>query len=228
MLAIDVSGSMNADDVSPTRIDALKSAADKFVQSVPPDLNVGLVSFSTAANLEVPPTTDHTRVQASVDSLNVYGATAIGEAIFTSLDAIANLPPSPDGSPAPARIVLMSDGATNHGRSNDEAAKAARDKGIQVWTIAFGTDHGVVTTPSGDPVSVPVDKVALAQIASETGGKAFTADSASQITQVYQDIGRSLGYRVEKSDISAYFVITGFALLCLAGVGSLFWSNRLP
>ena len=229
MLAIDVSGSMNADDVSPTRIDALKSAADKFIKNVPPDINLGLVSFSTDASLEVPPTTDHASVQDAVDSLSAYGGTAIGEAIFTCLDAIDKLPKSPDGSPAPARIVLMSDGSTNEGRSNDEAAQAAKAKGVPVWTIAFGTDHGEITIPgTGDPVSVPVDKVALAQIASETGGRAFTADSADQITQVYADIGRSLGYKVEKSDISIWFVVAAFALLCLAGAGSLAWSNRLP
>jgi Ca-activated chloride channel family protein len=229
MLAIDVSGSMNADDVSPTRIEALKNAADNFVKNVPPDINLGLVSFSTSASVEVPPTTDHLSVQDAVDSLSAYGGTAIGEAVFSCLDAIDKLPKAPDGSPAPARIVLMSDGSTNEGRSNDEATKAAQQKGIPVWTIAFGTDHGEITIPgTGDPVSVPVDKVALAQIASETGGKAFTADSADQITQVYADIGKSLGYKVEKSDISAYFVVAAFALLCLAGVGSLLWSNRLP
>lgn len=228
MLALDVSGSMNADDVSPTRIDAVKSAADQFIQSVPPDINVGLVSFSSNAALDVPPTTDHAQVQDGVDTLNAFGGTAIGEAIFTCLQAISQLPKSPDGSPAPARIVLMSDGSTNTGRSNEEAAQAARDQGVPVWTIAYGTDHGTITLPSGDPVSVPVDKAALGQIASETGGKSFTADSAEQITQVYQDIGRSLGYKVEKADISAWFVAVGFALLCLAGIGSLAWSSRLP
>lgn len=228
MLALDVSGSMNATDVSPTRIEAAKSAADKFIQSVPPDVNIGIVSFSTAASLDQSPTTDHIAAQNAVDTLNAYGGTAIGEAVFTCLDAVAKLPPSPDGSPAPARIVLMSDGSTNSGRSNDSAATAARDKNIQVWTIAYGTDAGTITLPSGDVVPVPADKPALAAVASQTSGRSFTADSADQIKQVYADIGRSLGYKVEKTDISNYFVIAAFGMLLLAGMGSLLWSGRFP
>ncbi|MGI8847523.1 MAG: VWA domain-containing protein [Candidatus Dormibacteria bacterium] len=228
MLALDVSGSMNATDVTPTRIEALKAAADDFIKSVPSDVNVGVVSFSNGASLDQSPTTDHLAAQQAVDTLNAYGGTAIGEAIFTCLDAVAKLPPSPDGSPAPARIVLMSDGATNTGRSNDTAAAAAQQKKIQVWTIAYGTLNGTITLPDGSTVPVPADRPALAAVASQTSGRFFTADSAQQIRQVYGDIGKSLGYKVEKTDISSYFVVGAFGLFVLAGLGSLLWTGRFP
>ena len=230
MLAVDVSGSMNATDVTPSRMRALQEAADGFVENVPSDINVGLVSFNNQASLVVPPTQDHFSVADGIDSLTPSGSTAIGDAIFVCLDAIKRVPPAPDGSPVPARIVLMSDGATNTGRSNDSAVAAAKAAGVPVWTIAYGTDSGTVTIPgpNGGTFNVPVDAAALAAIASQTGGQTFTADSADRIRQVYADIGRSLGYHIVDSDLSGLFAAIGFALLAVGGAIGLVWGNRLP
>lgn len=229
MLAIDISGSMNADDVTPTRIDAAKHAADTFVDGVPSDINVGLVAFSSAANLTVAPTTNRDDMHSGIDSLSAYGGTAIGEAIFVSLDAIARLPKNPDGSPARGRVVLMSDGSTNSGRPNDSAAQAAAAAGVQVWTIAFGTVGAQLTLPGMlGPVDVSVDRAALGAISSQTGGQAFTAETAQQIKGVYADIGRSFGFRTDRQDVTAGFVVAALVLFSLAGAASLVWANRLP
>lgn len=227
MLAIDISGSMNATDVSPTRIDAAKTAADNFIDSAPDNVNIGIVSFSSTTDLLAPPTQDRASLHQALDTLNAYGATAIGEAIFTSLDAIKQLPPAPDGSPAPARIVLMSDGSTNMGRPNADAEKAAAAQGVQVWTIAFGTPGATLTLPDGTVVDVSVDKAALGEIASATGGRSYSAESAQQINDIYQGIGQSLGYKTEKIDVSAYAAGIAFFLLVLGAGASLFWSSRL-
>lgn len=229
MLAIDVSGSMNATDVTPSRIEALKSAANQFLDTVPPSINIGIVSFSSQAVVLLPPTKDRDQARLAIQTLHAEGGTSIGEAIFACLEALKTVPPAPDGSPVPARIVLMSDGATNMGRSNDEAAAAAKQAGVPVWTIAFGTDHGTIMVPDSPvPVDVSVDKAALKEIADLTGGQAYEASSASQVSQVYKDIGQSLGYKKVTQDVSGYFVVAALVCLLLTGGFALLWSNRLP
>jgi len=227
MLAVDVSLSMAATDVTPTRIQAAKTAAAEFVNLIPARLNLGVVSFSGTAQVLVPPTTDRTLVKSAIASLQLGQRTAIGEAIFASLTAIQTVPGTPGQAPPPARIVLLSDGSTTSGRSNDEAAKAAADAKVPVFTIAFGTDTGTVDV-DGRSVAVPVDKEALKAIAETTGGDAFEASSASQLRAVYNGIGRSIGYRTERREITTWFVGLGIAFAMAAAAMSLVWFSRLP
>src|SRR5262249_33987127 len=138
--------------------------------------------------------------------------TAIGEAMFASLDAIASVPPDEAGTQAPARVVLMSDGSTTLGRPNEVGAKAAKDLNIPVSTIAFGTPEGTIPLENRD-VPVPVDGDALKEIADTTGGKFFNAASAEELKSVYQDIGSSVGYTTELRSIAGWFI--GAALLAL-------------
>ena len=230
IVAIDTSLSMEADDISPTRLDAVKVAAKSFVDQLPAKINLGVVSFDGNARLVVPPTTDRAKAKQAIDKLQLNEGTAIGEAIFTSLDAISQTVTVDDsGQKIPARIVLMSDGKTTVGRSNDQAVEAARRAHVPVSTIAFGTDHGVITIPeSPDPIPVPVDKDALSEIADATGGSFFTAASAQQLQKVYADIGSSIGFDLEPREITVWFV--GAALLALLATAamSLAWFSRLP
>jgi len=227
VMAIDVSLSMQATDVDPTRFEAAKAAAASFVELVPSKLNIGLVAFSGTAQVLVPPTTDHTLLKRSIDNLQLGPATAIGEAIYASLGAIALVPAQPGQKPPPARIVLMSDGATTVGRPNAAAAKAAADAGTPVSTIAFGTQTGTVTV-EGNPVRVPVNKDALRIVADETKGSFFEASSAKELKKVYADIGSSVGYRTERKEATAFFVGLGLVFALVAAATSLVWFSRLP
>lgn len=227
IMAVDVSLSMEATDVTPTRIQAAKSAASSFVDLIPARLNLGLVAFSGTAQVLVAPTTDHALVKRSISTLELGPRTAIGEAVFLSLQSIATVPSDPGQSRPPARIVLMSDGETTVGRPNEEAAQAASQAKVPVYTIAFGTDDGTVAV-EGRLVPVPVNRDALRQLAETTGGKAFDATSAKELRQVYADIGSSIGFRKVPREVTSWFVGLGLAFALAAAGGSLVWMSRLP
>ena len=228
MLALDTSLSMEATDVSPSRIQAAQTAAKAFADELPDRINLGLVTFNGNASLKVAPTTDREAVKTAIDGVKLGERTAIGEAIFTSLDALKQVP-AQDGTQVPARIVLMSDGTTTDGRTNDEAVAAAKDAQVPVSTIAFGTDNGTITIPQEPlPIPVPVDKEALKSIASDTGGQYYAAASEAQLKQVYDNIGSSVGYVTEQREISVWFIAAALALLLVTGALSLLWFQRLP
>jgi Ca-activated chloride channel family protein len=233
VLALDTSASMAADDVSPNRLEAAKAEARAFVKKLPSALKVGLVSFSTTAQVQVAPTTDRTSVLASIDALQEGNGTATADAIELSLSAIRALPKAADGSAAPAAIVLMSDGTpTVAGNGDtpaaaaDTAAVAAKAAHVPVDTIAFGTVNGVVQA-QGRLVPVPSDPEAMARIASESGGKSFTAQTAGQLKSVYDQIGRAVGYEVHKHELTVWFTFAGLLIAALAGASALYWTQRL-
>jgi Ca-activated chloride channel homolog len=227
VMAIDVSLSMEATDVEPSRIVAAQEAAKSFVDIVPTRLNLGLVAFSGVAQVLVPPTDDHALLKRSIDNLQLGPRTAVGEAIFASLGSIASVPSSPGQAPAPGRIVLMSDGETTVGRPNELAAMAAVDAKVQISTIAFGTDDGYVTV-EGRNIPVPVNRDALADIAEATGGRAFEAATGRELRRVYADIGSSIGFRTEEREVTSWVVGLALAFALAAAGGSLLWSSRLP
>lgn len=229
MMAIDVSLSMEATDVLPSRIDAAKAAAKTFVDLLPPRINLGLVSFGGTASVLVPPTVDRDTVKVAIDKLELQESTAIGEAVFTSLDAISvfsQATTAKGDTPPPARIVLMSDGANNKGRTIEEAAAAADKQKIEVSTIAFGTDSGTVTY-QGETIPVPADKPSLKRLAEATGGVFHTAASEQELKSVYADIGSQIGYTKAKRDISWRFLAVGLLFSLAAAGASLLWSGRL-
>jgi Ca-activated chloride channel family protein len=228
VLAIDTSLSMEADDVAPTRLAAAQEAANTFVEELPEGIDLGLVSFNGAATVAVPPSEDREVVRNAIDGLELGEATAIGEAIYASLEAIAAAPGGENGEPPPARIVLMSDGETTVGRPNEEAAAAAVEAEVPVYTIAFGTPEGVITAADGLVQPVPVAPGPLQDIAETTEGQAYEAESLPQLTEVYSDIGSVVGYRDEDRDVSGWFVGFGVVLLAAAGAASLVWNQRLP
>jgi Ca-activated chloride channel homolog len=227
MLAIDVSLSMEADDVQPNRIEAAQEAAKAFVQELPPTYNLGLVSFAKAANVLVSPTKDRAAVLAGIDGLTLAEATATGEAVFTSLDAIRTVPADGAAGAPPARIVLLSDGYRTSGRSVEDAAAAAEAANVPVSTIAFGTDTGVVDI-RGQLQRVPVDRLSLQQLADKTKGYFYEAASVSELKQVYEDMGSSIGHRVEPREVTQWYAGVALLLGLLAGGMSLLWTSRLP
>ncbi len=232
VMALDVSLSMEADDVDPNRFEAAKAAATNFVGLIPEKINLGLVVFDGVARVQVAPTTDRQLMVDAIQRLELGESTAIGEAIFASLDAIASVPPDEEGTIPPARVVLMSDGVTQQGRPNEDAAEEARTRGIPVSTISFGTPFGqiVYEEPGQAPqlVDVPVDQEQLRIIADATSGTFFTAESAGELEQVYTDIGSSVGFVTADREITHWFVAGALALLALTAILSLAFFSRLP
>jgi Ca-activated chloride channel family protein len=229
ILAIDVSLSMQADDVLPTRLAAAQKAAKKFVDLLPGRINLGLVSFARNGNVLVPPTLDRDANKTAIDGLKLENYTAIGEAVFSSLDAIrvfSQATTAKGDKPPPARIVLMSDGANTTGRSVPDAAAAAKKASIQISTIAFGTDTGTVTF-DGQTIPVPADKPTLNYLAQSTGGSFHTAASVQELESVFANIGSQIGYRTEHRDISWRFLAIGLLFALAAAGSSMLWAGRL-
>jgi Ca-activated chloride channel family protein len=228
IMALDVSLSMKATDIDPTRFQAMQVAAKKFVDLLPKQINLGLVSFSGTASTLVTPTTDHAQVRTAIDNLQLAESTAIGEAVFASLTDITNFQATLGSTKdvPPARVVLLSDGFNTVGRSDTQAIDAANAAHVPVSTIAFGTDYGTLDL-DGETVPVPVDRPTLKKIADDTGGSFSAAASAQQLQQAYANLGSQIGYTTEPKDISPWFVRSGVLLALLGAVLSLLWTNRL-
>jgi Ca-activated chloride channel homolog len=231
VLAFDTSISMEATDVTPSRIVAAREAAHRFIEVVPAGVRVGLVAFDQTARVVIPPTTSKTVLDRAIERLSLGQGTAIGEAIYTSLDVlesdVLDSDAPADVQDAAGSIVLMSDGDTTIGRSEGEAAREAQRRGVRVSTVAFGTDHGSVVVDFMT-VPVPVDRAALRDIAETTGGRVFEADSAAEIVAVFEDIGEGVGTRTEPREITDSLALAALVAAALAAIGSLAWFARLP
>ena len=227
ILAIDVSLSMAAKDVPPDRLQVAQQAARQFAEDLPPGMNLGLVAFSGNASVLVPPTQNHQAAIDALDTLKLSEYTAIGEAIFVSLQAVQLAPKDADGSPVPAHVVVLSDGETTVGRSNAEAVQAAKEAEVPVSTIAFGTVDGTVDI-NGELIPVPVNEDQLRSIAEDGDGHAYQATSLGELQQVYEDIGSSVGYVLVPAEITSRWVGLGLLLLVATTLGSLGWFGRLP
>lgn len=233
VLAIDTSLSMEATDVSPSRVEAAKAAAGDFLDSLPDNVAVGVVGFDGRARQLIAPTTRLEAVRRTIDRAQLGEGTAIGDAVLLALDAIdaaSDAADSPDTNEPASQgtIVLLSDGETTEGRTNDEAAAEARTRGVAVNTIAFGTDAGTIDDPLAGSVNVPVNREALRELAAGTDGRALSAATAEELRQVYEDLGRSVQVDVERREVTDWFAGAALALLVLAGAGSLVWFGRLP
>ena len=221
VIALDVSRSMIAEDVKPNRLDAAKAGAKDFLGMLPPRFNVALVAFAGSASVVVAPTTDRGLVSRAIDNLQVAPSTAIGEGIYSALDAMALAPPDPDhpDDPAPGAIVLLSDGFTNIGRKSATAAQAAKAQKIPVYTIAYGTEDGYVVD-QGRREPVPVNHEELQRVADISGGKKYSADSLSSLKEVYATIAKSIGYVKVEQEVTEYYAgwALGFAVLASMAV----------
>jgi Ca-activated chloride channel family protein len=223
MLAVDVSGSMAAPDVEPTRLRAAQAAALRFADRVPRQYEVGLVTFSRTASLVVPPTTDRVALRAAVEGLVAQGGTAIGDAVVTSIDAIrarqGDVP-----TLRSARILLLSDGSNTNGVGLSEAAAQATEAGVPVYTVALGTEDGF--TPDGQ--HVPPDPDALATLAADTGGRAYESRDAESVGEVYERLGSFIGTESVRTEVTGWAAGIGALLLVGAGAGYWRFGPRLP
>ena len=232
MLVTDVSGSMQATDVRPTRLSAARAAAKRFVAKVPKTVNVGVMALSSKPRVLASPTRDRFAINAALDQLTARGGTGTGEAIQAATK-ILRTQPGVNGKRPPSAIVLISDGSSTGQVDPVAAAQAARKLRIPIYTVALGTAQGTITVPRpGDQGGtetrpVPPDPQSLAEVARASGGKAFTAADAGKLTDVYKNLGSLLGTKPAKREITAGFAGGGLALLLLGAAMSLRWFGRL-
>jgi Ca-activated chloride channel family protein len=226
VLVTDVSRSMSATDVSPTRLEAARRAAQNFLDNVPDELRVGLVSFSDIAQTLQTPTTDRDAVRNALETLQPLAGTATGAGLRTALDDLKIRADTSARRP-PAALVLLSDGSATDGQAADQVAAEARRLRVPVYTVALGTPDGTITL-QGQVLRVPPDPEALKRIASASGGEAFRAEDSDQLDAVYNRLGSQIGTKPEKREVTAAFA--GLALLMLGGAvaSSLRLGGRLP
>jgi Ca-activated chloride channel family protein len=235
MLVIDVSESMAATDVAPSRLAAAQVAGKQFADELTPGINLGLVEFAATATLLVAPTTDRGAVKAAIDSLRPAPRTATGEGIFTALQSIKTVGAVMGGGPGPppARIVLESDGAENVPMNPNDpqgaytAARAAKAQGVQISTISFGTPNGTVVY-QGATLPVPVDDQTLQRICQITGGQAFHAGSLDALENVYSTLQQQIGFQTVRGDASAGWILLGAVVMAGAVLAGLLLNRRIP
>jgi Ca-activated chloride channel homolog len=237
VLLVDVSGSMRANDVEPTRLDAAVAAMRTFLDRLPRQFKVGLVAFSSEPEPLISPTSDRDTLRQSISLLEPEAGTAVGDGISVAVKMLntslkqAGYVRKP-GAEVPGAIVLLSDGAQNRGILQPlQAAHEAKTSGIRIYPVSLGTPNGKVTFGFGaftNSVPVPPDPVTMGQIATVTGGRSYTAETASSVVQIYKTLGSSIGRTHKRIEITSWAaaLAAGFLLLAV-GAGALF-SGRVP
>jgi Ca-activated chloride channel homolog len=229
MLANDVSSSMQATDVAPSRLRAAQRAAKSFLASVPNAIQVGLVEFARTPIVLQTPTTDHSLTAAALTQFHTSGGTVVGDAVVTAMHQLESVP-LVGGKRPPGAIVLISDGTSNGGISPLVAARRAATQHIPIYTVAVGTPNGTIQIKRGAQTvtaPVPVSSQQLAQIASVSGGRAFTASDATGLSAVYAHLAARLGHKQVKQEITSSLAGGGLVLLLLGSALSLRWFGRL-
>jgi Ca-activated chloride channel homolog len=238
---------MNATDVRPTRLVSSQRAATTFIEQLPEKFRVGIVSFASTAQTLTRPTTDRAAAYEAIATLHAEGATAMGDGIERALDvkrppgsssggASPTAPDPPEqssGREPPLVVLLLSDGANTQGRTQPmEAATDAKELGVPVFTIALGTDQGMVDVPDETGtmrrIPVPPDELTLQRIAQTTGARFFAAPSSRELRDVYRELGSKIGFVKEKQEVTVLFSATALLFLVAGASLSLNWFSRFP
>jgi Ca-activated chloride channel homolog len=234
MLVVDMSQSMRANDVEPNRLKAAEQAASQFASQLTPGINLGLVGFAGTPYLLVPPTPQHQATLDALKKLDFADSTATGEAIFTALHAIGATAVTGGDNPPPARMVLLSDGAENKPSDPSDphdgaytAARLAKDQGVPISTIAFGTQNGEIEM-AGQKIAVPVKADQLKMIAKLSGGQSYSATSVNDLNKDYNAIENEIGYRTVPGPGSSGWLRLAVVVAFIATALSLLINRRLP
>jgi Ca-activated chloride channel homolog len=248
ILAFDVSGSMNAEDMKPNRMEAAKVAAKAFVDRQPDTVQIGVVSFSEAGFSVQAPTNDDAAILAAINRLTPQRGTSLGSGILASLQAIATakrgeitryytnatpMPsptptPMPDGVYQPAIIVLLTDGENNVRPDPLVAAKAAKDRGVRIYTVGIGSATGTTLKVEGFNVFTQLDEATLKAIAQATNGEYFNAQNEEQLRKIYEGVGSQLVIKPERTEITSLFAGASLFVLLIGGLFSMLWFSRMP
>ncbi len=247
ILAFDVSGSMAANDIKPTRIDAAKAAAQDFIQRQPSTVQVGVVAFSDNGFSVQTPTTDSDLTLAAINRLTPQRGTSLAQGIQVSLKAISvanaqaplqysNITPAPTPTPTPvpkgtytsAVIVLLSDGENNEAPDPLATAQAAANQGVRIYTVGIGSPTGTTLHINGFTVHTQLDEATLQQISQITGGTYYNAENAQELLSIYDNLDPQLVIKPEKTEVTSLFAGASILILLLGGTFSLLWFSRLP
>jgi Ca-activated chloride channel family protein len=247
ILAFDVSGSMAAADIQPTRMEAAKAAARAFIQDQPIGVQIGIVAFSDSGLSVLAPTDDKDQALAAINRLSPQKGTSLANGILASLKAIqttlsdnsthfySNQPPDqsaptpvPPGQYQSASIVLLTDGENNEQPDPLAAAQTAHNMGVRVYTVGLGSPAGADLHINGFTVHTQLDEATLQQVAQMTGGTYYNAPTAQDLHKVYDNLDPQLSIKPEKTEITALFAGASAVLLLLGGLLSLLWFSRLP
>jgi len=248
ILAFDVSGSMAADDIKPTRMDAAKATALDFIQKQPATVKVGIVAFSDSGLAIQPPTNDQNALVSAIGRLTPQRGTSLGQGILASLDAItaANIPDQthfysnataePTATPAPVApgskgstvVVLLTDGENNERPDPMAAAQRAADSGIRIYSVGLGSPQGTTLKVNGFTVHTQLDEARLQQIAAVTAGTYFNAQSTKDLQAVYDHLDEQLIVKPEKMEVTSLFAGASIVVMLVGGLLSLLWFSRLP
>ncbi len=248
ILAFDVSGSMAADDMTPTRMEAAKAAAMDFVDRQPLSVQVGVVAFSDNGFSVQVPTNDREAIAASINRLTPTRGTSLANGILVSLNTIAtlnaveppqyysNVTPAPTPSPTPvqqgthtsAAIVLLTDGENNESPDPLAAAQAAADRGVRIYTVGIGSPTGTNINIEGFTIHTQLDEAMLQQIAQISDGAYFNAQNQQELLSIYENLEPQLAIRPEKTEITAIFAGAGIFVMLIGGMLSLMWFSRVP
>lgn len=226
VLVFDHSGSMRARDVVPTRLDAAREAGGRFLATVPAQVRVGAVGFSSEARAIQGPTLDRDAVRRGLAGIQARGRTAMGEGLDLALQ-MARVPATPGRRPPPAAIILLSDGYSDVGRNPVVIARQARRAGVPVYTVSLGTADGTIQV-GPKVVPVPPDPAAMRAIAAAGGGQSFAVQDSRRLDAVYKRLGAQVSHVRRPRQQTAAFAGGALAVLVAAGLLSLRWFGRLP
>ena len=249
ILAFDVSGSMAADDMKPTRMEAAKAAARDFVKRQPLFVQTGVVAFSDNGLSVQVPTNDPSAVLAAINRLAPQTGTSVGQGILASLNAIAvgssgGLPgevysnilltPTPTPTPVPhgtytsAVIILLSDGENNENPNPLASAQTAADRGVRIYTVGIGSPTGTTVHINGFSLHTQLDEATLQQISEITGGTYYNAQSEQDLIKIYDHLDTQLVNKPEKTELTSLFAGASIVFMLIGGLLSLLWFSRLP
>jgi Ca-activated chloride channel family protein len=241
ILAFDVSGSMAAEDLQPNRMAAAKVAASEFVQRQPATVQIGVVAFSESGISVQVPTNDQDAILASINRLEPQRGTSLGYGILTSLNTILGEgseieldPNEPTAAPAPvgsfgqAIIVLITDGENTAPPDPFEAAFAAAERGVRIYSIGVGSSAGTTLNINGFSVHTQLDETTLEQISGLTGGEYFNAENEEELREIYDNISPELVIKPEQMEVTSIFAGASILILLMGGVLMLLWFGRLP
>ncbi len=254
ILAMDVSGSMRAEDVKPNRLVASQAAAKAFVENLPREVKVGVVSFAGTAAVVQAPTISREDVLAAIDRFQLQRGTATGSGIILSLATLfpdhgieiqsitgqRNFPgkeigkkedkvftPVPAGSYNSAAIIMLTDGQRTTGPDPLDAAKMAAERGIRVYTVGIGTTSGEVIGFEGWSMRVKLDEETLKNVSVLTQGEYFYAGTAEDLKKVYESLSSRMVVERKETEVTALLAALGALLAALAAGLSLWWFGRV-
>ncbi len=247
ILAFDISGSMAADDVKPTRMEAAKAAARDFVQRQPPSVQIGVVAFSDGGFAVQAPTNDPDAILASINRLTPQRGTSLAHGILASLNTIAvstgqapdlysNLTPTPTLTPTPvpkgtytsAVIILLTDGENTVSPDPLAAAQTAADRGVRIYTVGIGSAAGSILHINGFTVHTQLDEATLQHISQLTDGAYYNAENEQDLRTIYENLRPQLVIESEKMEVTSIFGGASLLILLIGGAFSLLWFSRLP